>query len=160
MFTVTEASDFKVEAETLDLSNLVPDAPGFSQIEDSGAASSNGQNVGHFSRGYIEGYFVTETDLNLIIESIISNAEVGSTSKTRISSIQIDDTILEFDEVALGPDGDNLYYNYKTVTTESVAEQFLKVHIHLESLSKGVLMLIISILNSLHNKKIRKDIMQ
>lgn len=121
MFTVTEASDFKVEAETLDLSNLVPDAPGYSQIENSGAASSNGQNVGHFSQGYIEGYFVTETDLNLIIESIISNADVGSTSKTKISSIQIDDIILEFDEVALGPDGDNLYYNYKTVTTESVA---------------------------------------
>lgn len=111
---VTEAKTYRVEAESLDFSNLVHDGNP-DHTEDSGDYSSGGVNVGHIANGYMSVYFTTteEMELNAIAKVAHPN---GNKLGERLGSVTIDGTNVTFDgEIVLDQAPGNTYWNYKDV---------------------------------------------
>lgn len=136
LFEATEMTTYKVEGEHMDLSNIVPDAPGYSNIENSEGFSSNGQNVGHISSGFMRGYFTTNSDSKLTIQVLFANPAEEKVSD-HIESVTVDGKVLTLTEdVILGQTEGNQYYNYKTITytlDETLAAGSHEVHVNFKA---------------------------
>lgn len=109
---VTEANDYKLEAENLDKTNLVDDGGSF--IENSGDFSSNGQNLGHIAGGYIDINFKTSEKFNLVTTLKFAFPEEVM-AKQKIGKVEVDGREIQFEDVLMGAAPDNTYWNYKDI---------------------------------------------
>lgn len=109
---VTEAGDYKFEAENVDTSTIVSDGGAF--IEDSGDVSSNGKNLGHIAGGYAEICFSTNEEYTLTIEVLFAFPEEVM-AKEKIENMMVDGKVIDFEDVKCGAAEGNQYWNYKAI---------------------------------------------
>ncbi len=113
-FEVNEAKSVKLEAEEMDLSNLVSD--GSSLIENNNK-SSNNASVGHINSGYINISFNVTFDSTLTMKGLFSKYEVEHQLKHYVE-FKLDGVVVDYDDIALGraEDGSNDWFNWKEAT--------------------------------------------
>ena len=113
-FEVNEAKSVKLEAEEMDLSNLVSD--GSSLIENNNK-SSNNASVGHINSGYINISFNITFDSTLTMKGLFSKYEVEHQLKHYVE-FKLDGVVVDYDDIALGraEDGSNDWFNWKEAT--------------------------------------------
>ena len=109
-FEVTEAKSVKLEAESLDLSNLVSDGNSFIESNDK---SSGNASLGHISSGFINISFNVTFESTLSGKALFSKYEEVSL-KERIN-FKLDGNSIDYDDLTLGraTDGSNDWYNWK-----------------------------------------------
>ena len=111
---VEEAKQYRVEAESLDLSNIIHDGNP-NHYENSPDFSSGGINVGHILSGYFSVYFTTNEKMTLNALLKIAHPN-GNKLGEKVTSITIDGTEVTYDkEIILDSAPGNQYWNYKDV---------------------------------------------
>ena len=111
---VEEAKQYRVEAESLDLSNIIHDGNP-NHYENSPDFSSGGINVGHIASGYFSVYFTTNEKMTLNALLKIAHPS-GNRLGEKVTSITIDGTEVTYDkEIILDSAPGNQYWNYKDV---------------------------------------------
>lgn len=116
MFVATEAKTYRVEAEKCDLSGLI-NTDGRPFIENSGAASSGGKNLGHIDSGKLTIVFDVKEEMTLKAVLKIAKYEALKASEL-IASVELDGQVVKFEDITLGKTNGNDWYNYKDVNVE------------------------------------------
>ena len=112
---VNEAGRIKLEAEEMDLSNLVSD--GSSLIEEKKADATSGTgSIGHINSGYINISFNVTFDSTLTMKGLFSKYEAHSL-KDKVE-FKLDGVVVDYDDITLGraEDGSNDWFNWKEAT--------------------------------------------
>ena len=113
---VNEAGRIKLEAEEMDLSNLVSD--GSSLIEEKKADATSGTgSLGHIVSGYIDIDFNVTFASTLTMKGLFSKYEVEHKLKHYVE-FKLDGVVVDYDDIALGraEDGTNDWFNWKEAT--------------------------------------------
>lgn len=112
---VNEAGRIKLEAEEMDLSNLVSD--GRSLIEEKKVDATSGTgSLGHIVSGYIDIDFNVTFASTLTMQGLFSKYEAHSL-KDKVE-FKLDGVVVDYDDITLGraEDGSNDWFNWKEAT--------------------------------------------